>query len=141
MRLIPTILMTVASALALSGLCTPALAADDQAVLTLTAVVKPFCRISHDAEADHALLVDGAATLGSVREVCNTPNGYQVHARFINLDSGTLMAGAEALPISADGAVAFQFPSARSIVREWRIVDAVQPVAANIYMRVSISPI
>lgn len=141
MRLNPRILLTAAGALALSGLCTPVLAADDQAVLTLTAVVKPFCRISHDADVDHALLIDGAATLGSVREVCNTANGYKVHAHFINLDSGTLMAGAEALTISADGAVDFQFPSARSIFREWRIVDAVQPVAANIYMRVSISPI
>lgn len=140
MRATPMILAAAGIAM-VTSFSSPAAAADNEAVINLTAIVRPFCRISHENEGEGAPLVDGIAILGRVRELCNTANGYRVHAQFMNLHSGTLMTGADALPISTDGEVAFQSPIARSVVREWRIVDAVEQPFTNIYMRVSISPI
>lgn len=129
--------------LTLAFAAAPAVAhvADNERVVRITARVQPFCRITHQLGDGAAALIDGQADLGQVRELCNVARGYQVRAQFLNLTSGSLMTGDEAFPVAADGLVEFGSPTARSRVRNWRVVNAAQDAPSQIYLRVSISPL
>lgn len=114
---------------------------DNERVVRISARVQTFCRISHQLGDGAAEIVAGEARLGPVRELCNSPRGYQVRAQFLNLTSGTLFTGDESFPVADNGVVEFGSLEARSRIREWRVIDADMGEPRPIYLRVSISPI
>jgi hypothetical protein len=113
----------------------------DSIRLHLRAEVAPFCKIWVDGS-DTINVVDGKADIGNVREVCNTRYGYNITANFLNLNTGTLTAGAESTAIDGLGLAQFSYGEAGANTRFWRLSDATLVAPASpVYMQVVISPI
>lgn len=136
----------VAAVGALSALGPGTAAAADGASyeFKIKAHVPLFCRISAPFDglplSADATLSNGI-TLGSVTEVCNSTTGYRVEARFMNLDSGTLMLDDQPRAVQA-GLVSYSHPRASRQARLWRLADAVAASTDQpIYVRLSISPL
>jgi hypothetical protein len=80
--------------------------------------------------------------LGAVREICNTPGGYNVDVQLINVSSGTLLHGGEVQALDQNGRALIRSQTARSRTSQWRLTQATLKQAdAPVYLRVSISPI
>jgi hypothetical protein len=120
--------------------CAPLTAAGDSATQTLllSANVASFCRVqqaSSDVE-----LSNGEASFGPVTEVCN--GAYRVLATFANLDSATIVTSDGSAPLADDGTVAFVRPTARKIVQNWEVRDAVKhDPAGPVFVQVNVSPL
>lgn len=120
----------------------PAYAANDTLVFDIVAEVDPFCRLWTDDSETAVQMVGDSAQLGTVRELCNMPNGYVVRAEFTNLDQGSVIAGSDIESIDATGRASFTYSEARSQTRSWQLQNArkVQPEGA-VFLRLSISPL
>ena len=120
--------------------CVPLAAAprDGSATLVLTANVAPFCQVSQaSSEVD---LVNGEASFGPVREMCNT--GYRVLASFVNLDQATVVTAQGSEALADDGTVAFERPMASKISQAWNVRDAVKhDPAAPVIVQVNVTPL
>jgi hypothetical protein len=122
--------------------CVPAVAqanANSELRINLTANVDVFCHIYPPAD-DEVHVQDGHAVIGQVREICNTPNGYDVTTSFTNLTSGELDVGDGAYRISDGFATrTTSRPSAQTLT--WQIAGAqVAQADLPVLMRVVISP-
>ena len=134
--------------LVLSALATAAMSSAAQASESATLVIHlraegaPFCRL-YSPQNDAALdIVNGAAQLGPVREVCNLAGGYTVRADFTNLSGGSVASGAEAATIDANGSASFTYGEARAKTNAWTLTQAHKVQADEpVYVRLSISPI
>ncbi len=125
----------------LQTLAAPAFAQPDSLTFHLRAEVDPFCRISSNDAAELSF-AGNEVDLGSVREVCNTRNGYTVQAQFLNLESGIVVAGNETAAIDSSGAARFSYNEARSQQRNWRLVQANKVQEQSpVYLRLSIYPL
>lgn len=70
----------------------------------ISGYVPVICRTSVDAT--QGLPVDGRVSLGAMREFCNNPSGYTVHADYsANLAEGALVVGGVKIPLDASGSV------------------------------------
>jgi hypothetical protein len=108
------------------------------ATLLLTASVAPFCQIALGS--GEVQLSNGQANFGPVSETCNT--SYRVLASFQNLDQATIVTADGSAPLANDGTVAFVRPSARKIVQNWALRDAVKhDPAAPVFVQVNVSPL
>lgn len=138
-----SVLATLLTTATLVAMPAAAMAADGSSVgIYLRADVRPFCRIQSELGESPALFIDGAAELGSVREVCNTPGGYNIDVQLINVASGTLVHGADVQTLDSDGHARIQWGTARARTAPWRLTQAaLRQEDAPIYLRVSISPI
>lgn len=107
----------------------------------ISAHVNTFCRISAPQDAQIAI-VNGAAEIGAVSEICNTPSGYDVTAKFSNLDGGTLNVAGQGYVIDATGTSVRHSNEARVQTVNWQLAGAqlVQP-NAPVFMQVTIAPI
>ena len=110
--------------------------ADGIAHFTLTANVPLFCRID-PPQSDVVNLANGAAALGDIHEICNSPTGYQVTTQFTNLDAGSLQVGADALTVQSDGSAVRTSDEARSQTLAWslsnaHLIQAAQPVLVQV---------
>jgi hypothetical protein len=131
------------SALAAAGMSSGAHASESATlVIHLHAEGAPFCRLYSPDNGAALDIVDGAAQLGPVRQVCNLAGGYTVRADFSNLSGGTVAAGAEAASIDANGSARFTYGEARAKTNAWTLTQA-QKLQADlpVYVRLSISPI
>lgn len=120
--------------------CAPVSAANDGAARTLllSASVSSFCQVRQAS--NEVALSNGEASFGPVTEVCN--GGYRVLATFANLDSATIVTSDGSAPLADDGTVTFLRPTARRIVQNWEVRDAVKhDPAAPVFVQVNVSPL
>ena len=109
--------------------------------VNLRAEVQLHCQVGSDSVDTAIELVDGRADLGDVREICNSPSGYQLLVKLVNLDGGTLSADGEEVAVDATGEAIFTSREAQMRTRHWVLngastIDSAMPA----YMRVSIVP-
>ncbi len=110
--------------------------------IQLRAVVQPFCRIQSELGDEPTYLIDGSADLGLVKEVCNTPGGYNLDVQMINVSSGTIQTGESTQALDPNGRAHIFWGQARSRTASWRLAQAaLQQDDMPIYLRVSISPV
>jgi len=113
-------------------------AAGGGATLLLSATVAPFCQVGQAS--GEVQLSNGRAEFGPVSEICNT--SYRVVASFQNLDQATIVTADGSAPLAQDGTVAFVRPSARKIVQNWTVRDAIKhDPAARVFVQVNVSPL
>jgi hypothetical protein len=121
------------------GVLSASTASAETLTVSITAHVPTFCHIYPPDES----IIDvrqGTGTIGVVREVCNTPQGYDVSTSFTNLTRGNLVV--DGSPYAVVDGVAHR-SSAMAAVRtmmwslnEAAVSDETQPVV----MQVTISP-
>lgn len=113
--------------------------ADSGLTVRLTAHVSPFCRIYPPAD-DEIELRNGSAIIGDVREICNTPSGYDVSATFSNLASGTLdVGGLDYMLVNGVVSRSSNEPAVRTMA--WSLSDAqLAQTTLPVVMQVTISP-
>jgi hypothetical protein len=138
-----TLLASVVAASALAALPSAASARDGSSVsITIRTVVQPFCRIQSELGEAPASLVEGATELGTVREMCNTPGGYNVDVQLMNVASGQLVHGDQSQALDGDGRVRLFWGGPRVRSTPWRLTQAsLKQQDAPVYLRVSISPL
>jgi len=124
--------------LALAPATAPANANADL-MINLSANVDIFCHIYPPADSE-VHVQDGRATIGQVREICNTPNGYDVATSFTNLSSGELDVGGGAYSISNGFSTRTSLaPAAQTLT--WQLANVTLAQAeAPVVMRVVITP-
>jgi hypothetical protein len=107
----------------------------------ISAHVDSFCRISAPQDAP-INIVNGQAEIGAISEICNTPSGYDVTAKFSNLDGGTLNVAGQGYAIDTTGLSVRHSNQARVQTVNWQLADAelIQP-NAPVFMQVTITPI
>lgn len=82
----------------------PAVEMSSSYTIGIRGFVPVICRASLDATI--ASTQPGVQRLGSLREFCNSPNGYRVQANYsANLANAKLVIDGIAVPLSADGSV------------------------------------
>lgn len=109
--------------------------------IEIRAVVQPFCRIQSELGERPGFLIDGTVELGAVRELCNTPGGYNVNVQLINVSSGLLTYGSDSQALDSDGRTRIQWGMPRSRTAPWRLTQAsLFQSDRPVYLRVSISP-
>ena len=134
-------LATCASLLAAAAALTaPAAAhADASMEFHIVAQVDVFCRITAPETALD--LSGGAAAIGAVQEVCNTPTGYVVDAQLSNVVRGELDEGLERVTLDDTGfgrRISYE-PAAQTTT--WRVAQAqVREPSLPVFMRVTITP-
>lgn len=70
----------------------------------ISGYVPVICRTT--VEGGQFAVRDGEVSLGSMREFCNNPRGYAIHADFSpNLANGALVVGGKRIPLDASGSV------------------------------------
>lgn len=70
----------------------------------ISGYVPVICRTT--VEGGQFTVRDGQVSLGSMREFCNNPRGYAIHADFSsNLAKGALVVGGKRIPLDASGSV------------------------------------
>lgn len=70
----------------------------------ISGYVPVICRTT--VEGGQFTVRDGQVSLGSMREFCNNPSGYAIHADFSsNLATGALVVGGKRIPLDASGSV------------------------------------
>lgn len=108
--------------------------------ITIIAHVGTFCRIDAP-ENSQITLTNGAANIGAISEVCNTPDGYMVQTNFQNLNGGKLKVAGQNYQIDSTGMALRSSSEPRVQTLDWQIADA-RVVAAGqpVIMRVTISP-
>lgn len=108
--------------------------------ITITAHVNAFCRIGAPDNPQIAL-TNGAARIGAISEICNTPDGYDVQTQFQNLNGGRLNVAGKNYKINNSGIALRSSSEPRVQTLDWQIADA-SMVAADqpIIMHVTISP-
>ncbi len=127
-----------ASILALAPAIAPANANADL-MINLSANVGAFCHIYPPADGE-VHVQDGQATIGQVREICNTPNGYNVTTSFTNLFAGELDVGGGAYSISNGLSTRTSLvPAAQTLMWQLSSVKLAQ-AEAPVVMRVVITP-
>ncbi len=127
------------TALALTLLAPVEAVADSELRFTITAQIPVFCRIS--ATEMPITLSDGKADIGPVHEICNTQNGYDVTARFSNVDRGVLDVAGMRYRIDQSGVATRGSDHADVRTSAWRVADAhVVTPELPVIMRVTISP-
>jgi hypothetical protein len=107
--------------------------------INISATVDVFCHIYPPAD-DEVSVQSGQATIGQVREICNTPNGYDVTTSFTNLSTGELDVGGSAYSIANGLSTRTSLvPAAQTLT--WQLAD-VQLAQADlpVLMRVVITP-
>lgn len=110
--------------------------------IEIRAVVQPFCRIQSELGERPGFLINGEVELGAVRELCNTPGGYNVNVQLINISSGLLTYGSDSQTLDSDGRTRIQWGMPRSRTASWRLTEAsLVQSDMPVYLRVSISPI
>ncbi len=131
----------IASAVLALALMIPAEAvATSEIHITLVAHVDVFCRISQTGS-DVVNLQNGAADIGAVSEICNTPSGYDVRAQFVNLSGGQLNVAGTDYPIDATGIATRGSDHPDSQTLNWRLADAhLTAPGRKVVMRLTISP-
>lgn len=72
--------------------------AESSVDVLLSAHVDAFCHIYPPASSA-ITVINGSAVIGQVREICNTPSGYDVATGFTNLSAGKLSVGANSYQI------------------------------------------
>lgn len=60
-------------------------------------------------------------SLGTVREHCNSGQGYQINVQFTNVAGGVLEIGAQRYPIPANGRIILESPGPRLRITAWRV--------------------
>lgn len=138
-----TVLATIGVFCAMTAAPSAASAQDGSSVsIEIRAVVQPFCRIQSELGESPRLLIDGAVELGAVRELCNTPGGYNVNVQLINVSSGLLTYGSDSQTLDSGGRTRIQWGMPRSRTAPWRLTQAsLLQSDMPVYLRVSISPI
>ena len=127
------------TALALTLLAPSAAGAASELRFTLVAQVPVFCRIS--ATEMPITLTDGKADIGPVHEICNTQHGYDVTARFSNVDRGVLDVAGTRYRIDQSGVATRGSDHADVRTSAWRVAEAhVVTPELPVIMRVTISP-
>ncbi len=107
--------------------------------INLSANVDVFCHIYPPAD-DQVRVQNGLATIGQVREICNTPNGYDVTASFTNLSAGELDVGGGAYSIANGLSRRTSVgPAAQTMMWQLANVELAQ-AEAPVIMRVVITP-
>ncbi len=101
-------LVVALSLLALSAPATGALSGIDaqsgDVRIGISGFVPVICRTSIDGTQSQP--VDGRVSLGSMREFCNSPGGYAIHADYSpNLAKGALVVDGVAIPLDKSGSV------------------------------------
>lgn len=136
------LLASVAAATIMAFPCAASAQDGSSIGINIRAVVQPFCRIQSELGDAPTSLIDGVGELGMVREVCNTPGGYNVDVQLVNVASGLLFHGSESQTLDADGRARLFWGSARVRSAPWRLTQAsLTQQDAPVYLRVSISPI
>lgn len=70
----------------------------------ISGFVPVICRTS--VEGGQLTVREGQVSLGSMREFCNNPRGYAIHADFSpNLATGALVVGGQRIPLDESGSV------------------------------------
>lgn len=107
--------------------------------ISITAHVPTFCRIY--VPDGQAVAVDhGFGAIGVVREICNTPQGYDVNTSFSNVVTGNLMVGGSRYAV-IDGVATRSSPYAAVRALDWSLNDAtLRDEAQPVIMQVTISP-
>lgn len=121
-----------------------AMASSSSYTIRITAHVDPFCKVTLDQAplAEKELnIVNGAAQIGVVHEMCNTVGGYEVMARFTNLSGGELNVAGRNYAIDSSGSSVRRSDNPMVQDLNWQIADAsiVEP-SVPVLMRVTISP-
>lgn len=110
--------------------------------IEIRAVVQPFCRIQSEMGDRPGFLVNGTVELGAVRELCNTPGGYNVNVQLTNVSSGVLTYGSEIKTLDAEGSASIRWGMPRSRIASWKLTEAsLRQTGLPVYLRVSISPV
>lgn len=114
--------------------------ANSSVVFQITAHVDTFCRISTPAELP-ITVVNGAAQIGLVHEICNTANGYDVSTQFSNLSGGELNVAGQNYPIDNNGTTLRSSSNPDIRDQNWQLADAtlIEP-NSPVVMRVTITP-
>lgn len=115
--------------------------ASSSATLSINAHVDTFCKIG-SSESRQIEVVHGEAEIGAISEICNTPSGYEVTARFANINGGILNVAGLGYAIDSTGISVRRSNSARVQTVDWRLVSAsvIQP-DAPVFMQVTIMPL
>jgi hypothetical protein len=128
-------------ALALSLVLPSAAWASSTATITINAHVDTFCKIGSPANPEIAI-VNGEAEIGAISEICNTPAGYDVTARFANLDGGVLNVAGLGYAIDSTGTSIRHSGEARVQTLDWRLASArLVQVGIPVFMQVTITPL
>ncbi len=108
----------------------------------LEATVQSFCRITTDLPATAALsIVDGAAHLGTLRQVCNGTD-HTVTAQFTNVTRGRVSYGNAVSSIDEMGQALFGFRGAVARTTPMRLVEArMADPSRPAFVRVTVSPV
>ena len=108
--------------------------------ITIVAHVGAFCRIGAP-DNPQITLTGGAAHIGAISEICNTPHGYDVQANFQNLNGGKLNVAGQNYQIDSTGMALRQSSEPMVQTLDWRIADAtVADAGQPVIMRVTITP-
>lgn len=109
--------------------------------ITINAHVDTFCKIGSpdNQEID---IVNGEAEIGAISEICNTPAGYDVTARFANLDGGVLNIAGLGYTIDSSGTSVRHSDHPAVQTLDWQLASAelIQP-DAPVFMQVTITPL
>jgi hypothetical protein len=115
--------------------------ASSSVTTTINAHVDTFCKISSsdDRKID---VVNGMAEIGAVSEICNTPAGYDVTARFMNLRGGVLNVAGLGYAIDPTGTSVRHSDQPHVQTLNWRLASAelIQP-DVPVFMQVTITPL
>ncbi|MDQ2878621.1 MAG: hypothetical protein M3R41_06060 [Pseudomonadota bacterium] len=113
--------------------------ADSSMSIQLVAHVDVFCHIYPPVN-DVIDVKNGFATIGQVREVCNTPSGYDVSTSFSNVTVGNLNVDGKAYTLTNGSAMrSSDEPAVRTMA--WTLSNAqLNEQSAPVVMQVTISP-
>jgi len=95
---------------------------ENQAAIGLHIQVQSFCQVVAPTEAP-LTFNNGAADIGVIKQVCNSPRGSITRATFSNVSGGTLVIGSDVFAVDASGAVQFATPGAHVDQQTWSLSD------------------
>jgi hypothetical protein len=114
--------------------------ADATLRLSIVANVDVFCRVTQSDE-NVIEVHDGAASLGAVKEICNTPSGYVVTTQLSNITAGVLDVAGQSIPIDSSGMAVRTSTEPDMRTMTWRLADAtLDRPDGPVFMRVTIAP-
>ena len=132
--------LAVLAAIFLTAPCT-ALAGSASVTIAINAHVDTFCQINAPQQSQ-INIVNGQADIGTVREICNTPSGYNVSAQFSNLSGGQLNVAGLGYAIDSTGLSVRHSNQAHVQSVDWQLTNAqLSQPGAPVVMQVTITPI
>lgn len=130
----------ILTGLTLVGMISPVAAnAESSLVVNIGAHVDTFCRV-YPPNDDRIDVHGRTAAIGAVREICNTPNGYDVATSFSNVSTAQLLVGQSSYAV-VDGTARRSSPEPRVQTAFWSLSDiALTTPEAPVVMTVTITP-